>query len=139
MGVDDGEAAFIHVVEGDGGQAVAGGHDYSQGDLVVEVRNIHGNPVPGATVAFNVLPGAEGAGAALSTPAVTDAAGQTSVAATSNDFAGIFEVQAELSSGAVLNQPFVLENLADDDADQAEMSLHTGEERKSKRRNSTHV
>src|SRR5699024_11383284 len=46
MGVDDGEAAFIHVVEGDGGQAVAGGHDYSQGDLVVEVRNIHGNPVP---------------------------------------------------------------------------------------------
>src|SRR5690625_710575 len=127
IGMDTGDAASIIMLSGDGGTATVGNADYDLGDLVVEVRDIAGNPVPGATVAFNVLPGAEGAGAALSTPAVTDAAGQTSVAATSNDFAGIFEVQAELSSGAVLNQPFVLENLADDDADQVEISLHTGD------------
>src|SRR5690606_4182183 len=77
VGIDEGEGAFIAVVSGDGGEATVGGNAYDLGDLIVEVRNIYNNPVPGAAVSFNVLPGANGAGAALSAPLPTDANGQT--------------------------------------------------------------
>ncbi len=127
VGIDEGEGAFIAVVSGDGGEATVGGNAYDLGDLIVEVRNIYNNPVPGAAVSFNVLPGANGAGAALSAPLPTDANGQTRVTALSNDFAGAFEVSATLSGGATLAHPFALANLADADPAQVRIVAVSGD------------
>src|SRR5690606_37799358 len=112
---------------GDAGEAVVGGQAYDLGELVVEVRDVGGNPVPGATVAFNVLPGADGAGASLSAPPMTDASGRTAVSALSNDAAGVFEVSAMLSNGVGLAQPFGLSNVADTDPAQVVLARLSGD------------
>lgn len=127
IGIDDGEGAFITIVSGDGGEATVGGNAYDMDDLVVEVRNIYNNPVPGAAVSFNVLPGANGAGATLSAPLTTDAYGRTSVTALSGNVAGAFEVSATLSSGATLVHPFALANLADADPAQVQVVVVSGD------------
>ncbi len=126
IGIDVGAAASIVVVSGDGGEAVVGGNVYDFGDLVVEVRDSGNNPVSGATVAFNVLPGANGAGAALSVPAATDGDGRTYVTATSNTVAGAFQVSATLSNGATLAHPFALSNNADTDPAQVRIAIESG-------------
>ncbi|MBN8726324.1 MAG: right-handed parallel beta-helix repeat-containing protein [Xanthomonadales bacterium] len=126
IGIDEGAAASIAIVSGDAGAAVVGGNAYDHSDLMIEVRDIGGNPVPGATVAFNVLPGTGGAGATLSPPVPTDASGRTAITALSNGHAGVFEVSASLSNGVSLAQPFGLENRADTDPSQVQLVRISG-------------
>ena len=127
IGIDTGTAASIAIVSGDGGTATVGGNAYDAGDLVVEVRDIGGNPVANAAVAFNAQPGNGGAGATFAAPAVTGVDGRTAIHALSNDFAGVFAVGASLSNGVALAQPFALENVADFDASQVRIALVSGD------------
>ena len=126
ISIDTGLAASIEIVSGDAGVAIVGGNAYDSGDLVVLVRDVAGNPVAGASVAFNVIAGANGAGASLTSPAVTDASGETRVSASSNAVAGAFEVSAKLSSGVELAVPFGLLNTADVDLTQVQLAMVSG-------------
>ena len=127
IGVDTGVGATIAIVAGDGGTATVGSHPYDQGDLVVEVRDLGGNPVAGATVAFNVLSGPGGAGATFVAPPVTDASGRTAIQALSNGVAGVFGIDAGLSNGVSLADPFALENVADRDPAQLAITIESGD------------
>ncbi|MDP3236610.1 MAG: Ig-like domain-containing protein [Myxococcales bacterium] len=77
--------------------------------LIVVVRDAFGNPVAGRTVTFT--PPGSGASAALSAPAVTNAAGQTQVTATANATAGAYSVAAS-TAGVVTSANFALTNTA---------------------------
>jgi len=76
--------------------------------LVVEVRDIAGNPLAGYDVTFTA-PGA-GASAQLTLPAQTDGAGRTQVSAQANAVAGTYAVVAT-AFGASTNAVFMLTNL----------------------------
>jgi hypothetical protein len=76
--------------------------------LVVLVRDVYDNPVPGATVSFTTP--ATGASATLSgLPAKTDAAGTASIGATANGYAGMYGVNAAVGGAGSVN--FALNNL----------------------------
>ena len=75
--------------------------------LVVVVRDAYSNPVPNVLVTFTA-PGS-GATAALSSPALTDANGQTQVTATANGTAGTYVVAA-FAAGVTTPVTFVLTN-----------------------------
>jgi len=77
--------------------------------LVVTVLDASSNPVPGATVTFTAP--ASGASASLSSPAVTNASGQTQVTATANNTSGAYSVSASVS-GVVTPATFSLTNTA---------------------------
>ncbi|TCS98193.1 MBG domain-containing protein [Pseudofulvimonas gallinarii] len=114
VAIGTGAAASIELVSGDAGEAVVGGNAYDNGDLVVRVRDAGGNPVAGAAVAFNVETGSNGAGASFTAPALTDAGGETSIAALSNTIAGDFAVSASIGIAAGQQVEFVLRNVAGD-------------------------
>ncbi|HXR96815.1 MAG TPA: choice-of-anchor D domain-containing protein [Terriglobales bacterium] len=80
--------------------------------LSVTVADAFGNPVSGATVAFTVAPGANGARAALSSlSATTNGSGIASVTATANTVAGSYSVAA-MVSGIATPASFALTNTA---------------------------
>jgi len=110
-----GAAHSIAIVSGDQGEAVVGGNTYDGGPLVVEVRDVGGNLLPGELVAFTVM-SSSGAGAGFTAPATTGADGRTSIAPLSNDTAGGFEIVA--SVGNVAPVAFTLTNFADATTDQ---------------------
>ena len=83
------------------------------------------DPLPGVE---RLLEGytASGAGV-LVLSAVTGADGRTAIHALSNDIAGVFGVNASLSNGATLAQPFALANVADADPAQVHIALVSGD------------
>jgi len=78
--------------------------------LVVRVTDPLGVPVPGVSVSY-VAPGS-GASASLTSPAVTDAAGETQVTATANNTPGIYQVTAT-AAGVAGSAIFDLANSAE--------------------------
>lgn len=91
-----GAPATVSVVSGDG-QSTTVNTAYAA-PMIAEVTDGFGNPVPGASVTFT--PPATGATAALSTPALTDVNGQTSVTATAGTVAGSFTISAATTGAA---------------------------------------
>jgi hypothetical protein len=80
-----------------------------QSPLVVVVDDQFGNAVPGATVTFT--PTGSGASATLTTAAVTDSNGETSVTAQANTVAGTYTVSASVT-GVPTPASFSLTNIA---------------------------
>jgi uncharacterized repeat protein (TIGR01451 family) len=91
-----GAPATVSVVSGDGQSATV--NTAFSAPLVAEVTDAFGNPVPGATVTFT--PPTTGATATVSTPALTDVNGQTSVTATAGTAAGSFTITAATAGAA---------------------------------------
>lgn len=88
-------ASKISLVSGSG-QSAPAGQGFAN-PLVVKVTDNFNNPVQGVAVAF-AAPGS-GASATLSSPALTDNQGQTSVSATANNTMGSYNVSASLNAG----------------------------------------
>jgi uncharacterized repeat protein (TIGR01451 family) len=96
------------VVLGGDGQTATVGAVFAQ-PLAVQVRDGHGNPVPGVEVSF-AAPGT-GASAVLSAALVTtDGNGYAAVVATANGEAGSYAVSADAGSGSPVS--FGLTNVA---------------------------
>jgi hypothetical protein len=101
-------AASAHSIAATGGsvQSAAIGAAFATA-LTVTVKDSYGNLVSGATVIFT--PPASGASATLTTPAPTDANGQTSVTATANGTVGSYTVTAAIAGTSA---SFLLTNTA---------------------------
>lgn len=96
-----GAAATVSVVSGDG-QSTPVTTAFAA-PFVARVTDSFGNPVAGVAVAF-AAPGT-GASATLSTPAVTDGNGQTSVTGTAKTVAGSFAITASAAGAAGASFP----------------------------------
>jgi uncharacterized repeat protein (TIGR01451 family) len=94
--IGTGGAATIHLVSGDDQDTVV--NTAFGAALVVEVRDVGGNPVPGAAVAFNAVAGLGGA-SSNNGSAMSIADGHAQFTPTANTVAGAYAVRASLSNG----------------------------------------
>lgn len=98
------------VATGGGTQSTAVETPFPQ-PLAVQARDAFGNPVPGVSVTFAVVPASNGASATLSaSTALTGADGVASIGATANGTAGSYSVGA--SAGGAAAATFGLTNTA---------------------------
>ena len=101
-----GPASVVLIATGNNQSAIVG-TQFSMA-LTVTVTDTDDNPVSGVTVTF-AKPGSK-ASATLTTPAITNSLGQTSVIATANGAAGSYNVTASVSGGTT-SAIFALTNL----------------------------
>jgi MYXO-CTERM domain-containing protein len=103
-----GPAASLVATSG-GGQAALTGTVFAA-PLVATVKDSSGNPISGASVVFST-PGAGASAALAPSPAPTNVAGQTNVAATANATAGAYTISASVA-GVAAPVTFALTNYA---------------------------
>lgn len=127
IAIDTGNAASIEIIGDDFGVGVVGGIAYGinmDGSLRVLVRDSGGNPVDGASVAFNAP--VSGASAVLSAGScTTDASGECQITVETNTVAGTFVVEASIANGQHVE--FDLTNYADTDPGQVEITIVSGD------------
>lgn len=127
IGIGAGNAASIEIVGDDFDASIVGGIPYTinvDGNFRVLVRDSGGNPVDGASVAFNAP--ASGASAVLSAGScTTDITGECHVTAVTNDVAGSFVIEASIANGQFVE--FDLTNFADIEPGQVQITTVSGD------------